>query len=75
MEWVYKYKAGIDQHLDVWCLIVRPFTNPNRTIIRRFRESLNWADNDDVYGVDVNAADHWLKSGWNVGVFYWNQVR
>lgn len=57
----------------VW-LVVHP-TKTNRTIIRRFRESLNWADNDDVYGVDVNAADHWLKSGWNVGVFYWNQVR
>lgn len=42
-----------------------------RTIIRNFRESLNWNDNDDEYGLDMNAADHWLKAGWNVGVFYW----
>jgi len=42
-----------------------------RTIIRKFRESLNWNDNDDEYGLDMNAADHWLKAGWNVGVFYW----
>ena len=43
-----------------------------RTIIRKFRESLNWNDNDDEYGLDMNAADHWLKAGWNVGVFYWS---
>ncbi len=28
----------------------------NSTLIRRFRESLNWADNDSDYGIDVNAA-------------------
>eukprot|EP00624_Nannochloropsis_granulata_P007318 evm.model.NODE_7157_length_17160_cov_22.777040.7 len=42
-----------------------------RTTIRKFRESLNWNDNDVEYGLDMNAADHWLKAGWNVGVFYW----
>ncbi len=43
-----------------------------RTIIRQFKESFNWADNDDEFGLDINAADHWLRDGWNVGIFYWN---
>jgi ribose 1,5-bisphosphokinase PhnN len=41
----------------------RPLTN------RRFRESLNWKANDLDYGLDINAADHWIEAGWNVGVW------
>jgi hypothetical protein len=40
---------------------------------RGFRESLNWAFNDPEYGLDINAADAWIQSGWNVGVYYWHQ--
>lgn len=40
---------------------------------RQFRESLNWSANDVEYGLDVNAADHWIEGGWNVGVFYWRE--
>lgn len=40
---------------------------------RQFRESLNWSANDVVYGLDVNAADHWIEGGWNVGVYYWRE--
>ena len=45
-----------------------------RTTARRFRETFNWAHNDAAYGLDVNAADAWLDAGWNVGIFYWNQL-
>lgn len=40
--------------------------------IRRFRETLNWADNDQEHGLDVDAAGAWIDIGWNVGVYYWN---
>lgn len=39
------------------------------TIARRFRESLNWKENDLDFGLDIDAADHWIEAGWNVGVW------
>ena len=37
------------------------------------RETFNYAANDPTNGVDINLADAWVKKGWNIGVFYWNQ--
>lgn len=41
-------------------------------LVRRFRETFNWFHNDQVYGLDIDAADAWIDEGWNVGIFYWN---
>ncbi len=37
------------------------------------RETFNYKKNDATYGIDVNAADAWIKAGWNIGIFYWDQ--
>lgn len=37
------------------------------------RESFNYKQNDATYGVDVDTADAWIRAGWNIGIFYWNQ--
>ncbi|EWM28025.1 hypothetical protein Naga_100008g20 [Nannochloropsis gaditana] len=78
------YWCGLGDVCERDDLIFTPYFDPKkpsvvyvhgyqpRTIIRCFRESLNWGDNDNEFGLDMNAADHWLKAGWNVGVFYWS---
>jgi len=38
------------------------------------RETFNYKQNDATYGVDVNMADAWINAGWNIGIFYWNQL-
>ncbi|TFJ87049.1 hypothetical protein NSK_001383 [Nannochloropsis salina CCMP1776] len=43
-----------------------------RTTARRFRETFNWAHSDKLYGLDINAADRWVREGWNIGIFFWN---
>jgi len=42
-------------------------------IRQRYRETFNYAANDAEHGSDVCTADAWLESGWNVGIFYWDQ--
>jgi hypothetical protein len=37
------------------------------------RETFNYATNDPTNGVDIDLADAWVKKGWNIGIFYWNQ--
>jgi len=38
------------------------------------RETFNYLANDATNGVNVNTADAWINAGWNVGIFYWNQL-
>lgn len=38
-----------------------------------FRETFNPSKNDS-FGADVNSADYWINKGWNIGIFYWNQL-
>jgi hypothetical protein len=63
-----------------------PFYDPSRpTVIylhgwkpgaiqRGERETFNYADNDPAHGVDIDLADAWLDRGWNIGIFYWDQL-
>lgn len=39
-----------------------------------FRESFNPYLNDSSCGSDVDLADYWIDKGWNIGIFYWNQL-
>jgi hypothetical protein len=39
---------------------------------RGYRPSFNWSLNFD--GCDYNAADGFIEGGYNIGVFYWNQI-
>lgn len=41
--------------------------------VNRRRETFNYQWNDATYGVNVNMADAWIRAGWNIGIFYWNQ--
>ncbi len=43
-----------------------------RTTARKFRETFNWSHNDPQYGLDINSADRWVREGWNIGIFFWN---
>lgn len=43
------------------------------TVVRNFRETFNFKQNDPDNGVDVNSADAWINAGWNIGIFYWEQ--
>jgi hypothetical protein len=38
-----------------------------------YRETFNYMLNDPRNGVDVDTVDEWVRKGWNVGVFYWDQ--
>ncbi|PFA69147.1 cell adhesion domain-containing protein [Bacillus sp. AFS015802] len=38
------------------------------------RESFNPKQNDPINGPDVNTVDYWVSKGWNIGIFYWNQL-
>lgn len=40
----------------------------------RSRESFNWFENQPKYGLDINTANAWIDDGWNVGLFYWDQL-
>jgi len=42
-------------------------------VVKRNRDTFNYAENDPQYGVNVNMADAWINAGWNIGIFYWNQ--
>ena len=37
------------------------------------RESLRYRFRDNNDDIDIDTADAWVESGWNVGVFYWTQ--
>ncbi|WP_152983717.1 cell adhesion domain-containing protein [Peribacillus muralis] len=39
-----------------------------------FRETFNPKRNDATNGPDVNTVNYWVSKGWNVGIFYWNQL-
>lgn len=39
-----------------------------------FRESFNPSKNDSKNGLNVNSADYWIDKGWNIGIYYWNQL-
>ncbi len=43
------------------------------TTVSGYRTTFNYLKNDSTYGVNVDAADAWIKKGWNIGIFYWNQ--
>lgn len=30
--------------------------------------------NYTIYGLDVDTADAWIDAGWNIGIYYWNQI-
>ena len=38
-----------------------------------YRETFNPNKNDST-GANVNSADYWINKGWNIGIFYWNQL-
>jgi uncharacterized protein YjdB len=38
------------------------------------RETFNPKRNDATNGPDVNTVDYWVSKGWNIGIFYWNQL-
>lgn len=39
------------------------------------RETLNpIKNNSSKENADVNCADYWIDKGWNIGIFYWNQL-
>lgn len=38
------------------------------------RGTFNYGKYDPIYGVKVDAADAWVDAGWNIGIFYWNQI-
>jgi len=42
-------------------------------INENYRETFNYTLNDSRNGIDIDTADEWLRRGWNVGVFYWDQ--
>lgn len=44
------------------------------TTISLFRENFNGKNNDSTYGLDINFGDAWIDAGWNIGIFYWNQL-
>ena len=48
------------------------------TLCRGMRESFNWKSNyewaDYSDAVDIDACDFWIERGWNVCVFYWDQI-
>ncbi|WP_246943442.1 hypothetical protein [Bacillus pinisoli] len=39
-----------------------------------FRENFNGKNNDSTYGLNINFGDAWVDAGWNIGIFYWNQL-
>ena len=39
-----------------------------------FRECFNPYKNDSSCGANVDSASYWINKGWNVGIFYWNQL-
>jgi uncharacterized protein YjdB len=39
-----------------------------------FRENFNGENNVSTYGLDINFGDAWIDAGWNIGIFYWNQL-
>lgn len=38
------------------------------------RATFNYGKTDPIEGVKVDAADAWIDAGWNIGIFYWNQI-
>lgn len=38
------------------------------------RGTFNYSKYDPIYGVKIDAADAWIDAGWNIGIFYWNQI-
>lgn len=38
------------------------------------RETFAWKENQPKVGLDVYTAEQWIMDGWNVGIFYWNQI-
>ncbi len=38
------------------------------------RATFNYSKTDPIYGIKVDAADAWIDAGWNVGIYYWNQI-
>lgn len=38
------------------------------------RATFNYGKYDPIYGLKVDAADAWVDAGWNIGIFYWNQI-
>lgn len=38
------------------------------------RTTFNYKNIDPIYGVKIDSADAWIAAGWNVGIFYWNQI-
>ncbi|WP_128896145.1 hypothetical protein [Longirhabdus pacifica] len=47
----------------------------NGTTLNKFRESFLFSDTDK-YGEEIyaNTLTSWKQQGWNVGIFYWNQL-
>lgn len=45
----------------------------NRSTKKLHRETFNATSNDSGINLNVNSADYWVKAGWNIGIFYWNQ--
>ncbi|WP_459481245.1 cell adhesion domain-containing protein [Clostridium saccharoperbutylacetonicum] len=39
-----------------------------------YREIFNPSHNDSSYGADVDTVNYWVDKGWNIGIFYWNQL-
>jgi hypothetical protein len=43
-------------------------------LVKRYRETFDYSANDPTHGDGEGCtADAWLESGWNVGIFYWDQ--
>jgi pimeloyl-ACP methyl ester carboxylesterase len=42
--------------------------------IKKRRTTFNYKYTDPIFGVKSDAADAWIAAGWNVGIFYWNQI-
>ena len=38
------------------------------------RITFNSKNNNASLGIDNNLADYWINKGWNIGIFYWNQL-
>jgi len=45
----------------------------NGATVNGDRTTFNYSQNDNTYGVNINAADAWIDAGWNIGMFYWEQ--
>lgn len=45
----------------------------NGSTVENSRETFNYFENDNDYGINVNSANAWINAGWNIGIFYWEQ--